>query len=180
MVRRRCMSCWRPYWGPTGWRARCAIDLVICGATAVAGIVGTWVQRRLQATAPGAAHSSWGQYNRTGSAEALAMPAYPQCLSITRCMCIFHATDRLIDSVEAPALGRACAARLAQGFLRAVLSGGSVSSLVFRAAGSYTHPLMQHIETSDLRALTEELSAYVIVTKPVCWRLDARLLSPEH
>ena len=42
MVRRRCMSCWRPYWGPTGWRARCAIDLVICGATAVAGIVGTW------------------------------------------------------------------------------------------------------------------------------------------
>lgn len=95
-------------------------------------------------------------------------------------MCIFHATDRL-DSVEAPALGLACAATLAQGgFLRAVLSGGSVSSLTFRAAGSYTHPLMQHIETSDLRALTEELSAYVIVTKPVCWRLDARLLSPEH
>ena len=114
MVCRRCMSCWRPYWGPTGWRARCAIDLVICGATAGAGIVGTWVQRRLQATAPGAAHSSWDQYNRTGSAEALAMPAYPQCLSITRCMCIFHATDRL-DSVEAPALGLACAARLAQG-----------------------------------------------------------------
>ena len=95
-------------------------------------------------------------------------------------MCIFHATDRLIDSAEAPALGLACAARLAQGFLRAVLSGGSVSSLVFRAAGSYTHPLMHHIETSDLRALTEELSAYVIVTKPVCWRLDARLLSTEH
>ena len=93
-------------------------------------------------------------------------------------MCIFHAIDRLINSVEVSVRGLACAARLAQGFLRAVLSGGSVSSLVFRAAGSYTHPLMQHIETLDLHALTEELSAYVIVTKPVCWRLDARLLSP--